>query len=58
VELITEILAQIPHFLRPGGILYIEHEPEQAEKIQKLLPGIEPQKDQFGVVRFSVYKNI
>jgi release factor glutamine methyltransferase len=56
MELITEILAQIPRFLRPGGVLYIEHEPEQVEKIQKLLPGIEPQKDQFGVVRFSVYK--
>ena len=55
MELITEILAQIPHFLRPGGVLYIEHEPEQAAQIQKLLPGIKPQKDQFGVVRFSVY---
>lgn len=57
MELITEILAQIPHFLRPGGVLYIEHEPEQVEEIQKLLPGIISQKDQFGVVRFSRYKN-
>lgn len=55
MELITEILAQIPHFLRPGGVLYVEHEPEQVEEIQKLLPGIKSQKDQFGVVRFSVY---
>lgn len=56
MELIREILAKIPQFLKPGRVLYIEHEPEQAEKIQKLLPRIEPQKDQFGVVRFSVYK--
>lgn len=56
MELINEILVKIPYFLRPGGILYIEHEPEQAEKIQKLLPGINPQKDQFGVIRFSVYQ--
>lgn len=57
MELIREILAGIPQFLKPGGVLTIEHEPEQAEKIQELLPGIIPQKDQFGVVRFSVYKN-
>jgi release factor glutamine methyltransferase len=57
VELIREILAQAPHFLKPGGMLTIEHEPEQAEEIQKLLPGITPQQDQFGVVRFSVYNN-
>ncbi len=54
--LITKILAQIPRFLRSGGILYIEHEPEQVQKIQELLPGIKSQKDQFGVARFSVYK--
>ncbi len=57
MELIREILAGIPQFLKPGGVLTIEHEPEQAEKIQELLPGIIPQKDQFGVVRFSVHKN-
>lgn len=55
MELIAEIFAKIPHFLRPGGMLYIEHEPEQALEIQELLPGIISKKDQFGVVRFSVY---
>lgn len=55
MELITEILAKIPHFLRPDGVLYIEHEPEQVEEMQKLLPGIKSEKDQFGIVRFSVY---
>lgn len=56
MELIREILAKCGQFLKPGGVLYIEHEPEQVEKIKGLLPGSIPQKDQFGVVRFSVYK--
>jgi release factor glutamine methyltransferase len=56
MELIQEILAQVPHFLKSEGMLYIEHEPEQADKIKELLPGIISEKDQFGVVRYSVYK--
>jgi release factor glutamine methyltransferase len=56
MELITEILAQIPHFLKSDGLLYIEHESEQTAEIQRLLVGIISEKDQFGVVRFSVYK--
>jgi release factor glutamine methyltransferase len=57
MELIRTILTHIPRFLKPNGLLYIEHEPEQAEKIQELLPGIVSEKDQFDVVRFSVYQN-
>jgi release factor glutamine methyltransferase len=57
MELIRTILAQFRQFLKSGGVLYIEHEPEQADEIQRLLPGIVSEKDQFGVVRFSVYKN-
>lgn len=56
IELIRTILAQFRQFLRPDGVLYIEHEPEQAGEIQRLLPGIISEKDQFGVVRFSVFK--
>jgi release factor glutamine methyltransferase len=56
IELIVGILTKTPQFLKPDGVLYIEHEPEQADEIQRLLPGIISEKDQFGVVRFSVYK--
>lgn len=56
MELIQEILAQVPHFLKLDGMLYIEHEPEQVDKITELLPGIISEKDQFGVVRYSIYK--
>jgi release factor glutamine methyltransferase len=56
MELIRTILAQFRQFLKSGGVLYIEHEPEQANEIQRLLPGIISEKDQFGVVRFSVFK--
>lgn len=56
MELIMEILSKIDQFLKPGGMLYIEHEPEQAEMIKELLPGIESVTDQFDIIRFSVYK--
>lgn len=56
MELIEEIMAQVPRFLKPQGMLYMEHEPEQANKIQELLPGSISEKDQFGVARYSVYK--
>ncbi len=55
MEMISEILRQIPHFLKPEGVLYIEHEPEQAVEMQKLLPGIIPEKDQFDIVRYSIF---
>jgi release factor glutamine methyltransferase len=54
--LINEILSNCGQFLKPGGMLYIEHEPEQTEMIKELLPGIESVKDQFDIIRFSVYK--
>lgn len=56
MELIKEILAEAPRFLKPEGMLYMEHEPEQVDKIRELLPGIIQEKDQFGVMRYSVYK--
>lgn len=53
VELIERIIAEVPKFLNRGGVLYIEHEPEQAEKIKALAPQAEIFEDQFGVKRFS-----
>lgn len=56
MEIIERIIGDAPQFLKPGGILVIEHEPEQESLIQQLLPGITSHKDQFGVIRFSIYK--
>ncbi len=56
MELIVEILTEVSHFLKPDGVLYIEHEPEQVQKIKELLSGIISQPDQFGIIRFSTYK--
>lgn len=53
MEIIERIILEAPNHLNPGGILYIEHEPEQVEKILILAPRAEIFKDQFGVKRFS-----
>jgi release factor glutamine methyltransferase len=55
-EIISEILAKAPNFLRADGILYIEHEPEQEAFVREKLPGIESHKDQYGVVRYSTFR--
>jgi release factor glutamine methyltransferase len=56
MEILRRILSEVPKHLYLNGSLYIEHEPEQAEKIAALLPDIKSYKDQFGVIRFSIYK--
>ena len=56
MELITEILQKAPDFLNPNGVLYIEHEPEQETMLHKILPGIVSYKDQYDLMRFSVYR--
>ena len=53
MEIIERIIREAPQHLNPGGILYIEHEPEQEEKIKVLIPNVESFKDQFGVERCS-----
>ncbi len=53
MEIITRIIHEAPSYLKPGGILYIEHEPEHVEHIKALIPNAEIFKDQFGVERFS-----
>lgn len=53
MEMIEAIIHEAPKYLNPGGIVYIEHEPEQSEKIKLLTPNAETFKDQFGVERFT-----
>ena len=57
MEIIERIIGDAPQFLKSGGMLVIEHEPEQEFLIKQLLPEIVSYPDQFGVIRFSVYKN-
>jgi release factor glutamine methyltransferase len=56
MQIVREILQNAPGFLNENGILYIEHEPHQADEIKSILPGIMPMQDQFGVIRYSVFK--
>lgn len=56
MQIVREILQNAPKFLNENGVLYIEHEPHQAAEIQNILPGIEPLPDQFGVIRYSVFR--
>ena len=53
MELIEKIIIEAPKYLNPGGVVYIEHEPEQEEAIKALAPNAESFQDQFGVIRFS-----
>ncbi|MCC7469647.1 MAG: peptide chain release factor N(5)-glutamine methyltransferase [Bacteroidetes bacterium] len=53
MEIVERIIREAPQYLNPGGVLYIEHEPEQAEKIQALAPQAEIFEDQFRVKRFT-----
>lgn len=53
MEIIERIITEAPKYLNPGGVLYIEHEPEQTEKIKALAPQAEIFEDQFGVKRYS-----
>ena len=55
MDVVSEILKQTPSYLKSGGILYIEHEPEQEIAIQKHLPGIISHPDQYGLIRYSTY---
>lgn len=57
MEIVEKIIEEAPKYLNPDGILYIEHEPEQALALQKILPGIQSFEDQFGVIRYSIFRN-
>lgn len=57
LEIIAQIIKEAPNHLNPGGQLWLEHEPEQAEALAKLaapLFSISTQKDQYGVLRYSI----
>ncbi len=53
MEIIETIIREAPKYLNAGGVLYIEHEPEQERVIKELTQNVESFKDQFGVIRFS-----
>ncbi|KXJ98104.1 MAG: Release factor glutamine methyltransferase [Parcubacteria bacterium OLB19] len=56
VKIIEEIITETPQYLKPKGQLWLEHEPEQVEKITELAKihfSIITHKDQYGVQRFS-----
>lgn len=56
--LIAATIQGLPTFLAPGGVCYIEHEPEHADRIRAsaTLLGLSAthEKDQYGVLRYSV----
>lgn len=54
IEIIERILKESPKYLKLGGTLYIEHEPEQVSRLN----GLTHHKDQFGVKRFSTLKPV
>lgn len=56
MEIIERIIAEASKHLNSGGVLYIEHEPEQEEAIKQLAPNAEIFEDQFGVKRFARIK--
>lgn len=61
LELIERILREAPAHLKPGGTLYIEHEPEQTVRIHELgttcgFASISTHKDQYGVERMTELK--
>jgi release factor glutamine methyltransferase len=56
IELIEEIIKKAPLHLKPGGQLWIEHEPEQSESIKNLAANkfvTTTHKDQYSVERVS-----
>lgn len=57
LDLITEIISKSPHYLTPGGSLWLEHEPEQVETIAMLGAAhnflVNTHADQYQVSRFS-----
>lgn len=55
IQIITQIAQNAPNFMKSGGILWMEHEPEQVEVIKHLLPRSEIVKDQFDVERFTEF---
>jgi release factor glutamine methyltransferase len=56
MEIITRIIKESPLHLKPGGQLWIEHEPEQTTLIKNIAEGIfitNTYRDQYQIERFS-----
>jgi release factor glutamine methyltransferase len=56
LEIIEKIILEAPHHLHQGGQLWIEHEPEQSERIKNLAKDnflTTTHKDQYQVQRYS-----
>lgn len=58
MDIIDRIIAKAPSHLNPGGVLVIEHEPEQCDAISTAAAAMrfqtEHKKDQYDVYRYSV----
>ncbi|MFA5877197.1 MAG: HemK/PrmC family methyltransferase [Candidatus Paceibacterota bacterium] len=60
--LIRRLILKAGAHLNPKGLMYIEHEPEHAEMIQKCAKehdfSAETKQDQYGVLRYSILKRV
>lgn len=56
LEIIERILVKVQNHLKPDGMLYLEHEPEQVEFISKIAGYQKTLRDQFGINRISYFK--
>lgn len=56
LQILAEICKQAPMYLKENGLLYIEHEPEQADFMQEHLPRSIQHTDQFGIVRYTTWQ--
>ena len=58
LDIISSIIAQAPAHLRPGGQLWLEHEPEQSPTIVTLGTehgfDVQTQRDQYATERYSI----
>ena len=61
-ELIEKIITESKNYLTKTGQLWLEHEPEQVEALEKLAKEkgfeIEARKDQYGIFRYSILKSM
>lgn len=56
LEIINKIIGKAPKYLNEGGILYIEHEPEQIGTLSTNPRFLRSDYDQFGVIRVSQFR--
>jgi HemK-like putative methylase len=55
LEVIDQILTQAGAHLSPGGVLWLEHEPEQVPHLAAQPGYVGTYPDQYGVLRFSTF---